>query len=553
MATQTTNLGLTKPAGADYVQISDFNSNSDLVDAAIGKLAELRTNVKTSLVAAINEAMISGGTDSPYINSANGHWMQWNNTLLKFEDTSVTASGSMWYNGTAITGTSPTAAVFATGITFAHVGDLYLNTQTSLVYWCANEGNAATATWRYLCSIKGAQGIQGNTGPTGTTFTPAVNSQGIISWSNDGGKTNPPSVNIKGPKGDPGTGLDIRGTYATVAELQASVQSPQQGWMYNVGTQAPYRVYMYDSSAGWLDQGQLQGPTGSTGKSAYNAAVEAGYVGNEDTFNAQMAAMPTHITDTNNPHRVTKGQVGLGNVDNTSDLSKPISTATQAALNDKPNMVIAEIPKGRMRGDVDGDGKITENDVVLVGGQTAGAITLTGADLWCADINGDNRVNGTDRLQLNRYFHGLSNALTTIPTFADYYNNWTYHKVDAASGYWTTDIIINELSNSALKYKLLMAINGHFAEGMFYKIERSAKSITTDGQAETKTVLTIYSKYPPIEDTKCLIYYSEDSNASADTYTIIVDTLVTEAEIEAQLPTALPDSTITSTWNSVTV
>lgn len=322
MATQTTNLGLTKPAGADYVQISDFNSNSDLVDAAIGKLAELRTNVKTSLVAAINEAMISGGTDSPYINSENGHWMQWNNTLLKFEDTGVTASGSMWYNGTAITGTSPTAAVFATGITFAHVGDLYLNTQTSLVYWCAKEGDTTTATWRYLCSIKGAQGIQGNTGPTGTTFTPAVNSQGIISWSNDGNKPNPPSVSIKGPKGEPGTGLDIRGTYATLAELQAAVQSPQQGWMYNVGTQAPYRVYMYDSSNGWLDQGQLQGPTGSTGKSAYNAAVEGGYQGNEDTFNAQMAAIPTHISNTDNPHSVTKEQVGLGNLANERQYSQ---------------------------------------------------------------------------------------------------------------------------------------------------------------------------------------------------------------------------------------
>ena len=219
----------------------------------------------------------------------------------------------------------------------------------------------------------------------------------------------------------------------------------------------------------------------------------------------------------------------------------------------KSGLIDTTIPKGRMRGDVDGDGKITENDVVLVTGQVTGAITLTGADLWCADINGDNRVNGTDRLQLNRYLSGRPSNLTTTPTFADYYNNWTYHKVDNLSGYWTTDIIINELSNSALKYKLLMAINGHFAEGMFYKIERSTKSITIDGQAETKTVLTIYSKYPPIEDTKCLIYYSEDSNASADTYTIIVDTLVTEAEIEAQLPTAIPDSTITSTWNSVTV
>lgn len=42
-----------------------------------------------------------------------------------------------------------------------------------------------------------------------------------------------------------------------------------------------------------------------------------------------------HITDYNNPHQVTKEQVGLGNVDNTSDLDKPISTATQNALDQK--------------------------------------------------------------------------------------------------------------------------------------------------------------------------------------------------------------------------
>lgn len=333
MATQTSNLGLTKPAGTDFVQVTDFNGNSDIVDRSIGKLSELRTNVKSSLVEAINEAMISGGTDSPYVNQNNGHWMQWNNTLLKFEDTGIVASGSMWYNGTAITGTSATPSAFATSISLAHVGDLYLNIQTANVYWCAKEGNASVATWRYLCSIKGLTGDTGPIGPTGTTFTPAVNSQtGIISWSNDGGKTNPPSVSIKGPKGDPGVGLDIRGTYATLSDLQNAVTSPQQGWMYNVGASAPYRVYMYDSSAGWLDQGQLQGPTGSTGKSAYNAAVEAGYTGNEDTFNAQMAEMPTHITNTNNPHSVNKSQIGLSDVDNTSDLEKPISNA-QSAVN----------------------------------------------------------------------------------------------------------------------------------------------------------------------------------------------------------------------------
>lgn len=42
-----------------------------------------------------------------------------------------------------------------------------------------------------------------------------------------------------------------------------------------------------------------------------------------------------HLIDENNPHNVTKAQVGLANVDNTSDANKPISTATQTALDNK--------------------------------------------------------------------------------------------------------------------------------------------------------------------------------------------------------------------------
>ena len=40
-----------------------------------------------------------------------------------------------------------------------------------------------------------------------------------------------------------------------------------------------------------------------------------------------------HTSDYQNPHHVTKAQVGLDNVDNTADINKPISTATQNALN----------------------------------------------------------------------------------------------------------------------------------------------------------------------------------------------------------------------------
>jgi hypothetical protein len=39
-----------------------------------------------------------------------------------------------------------------------------------------------------------------------------------------------------------------------------------------------------------------------------------------------------HLSNTSNPHSVTAAQVGLGNVDNTSDANKPVSTATQTAL-----------------------------------------------------------------------------------------------------------------------------------------------------------------------------------------------------------------------------
>lgn len=47
---------------------------------------------------------------------------------------------------------------------------------------------------------------------------------------------------------------------------------------------------------------------------------------------ATVSALSAHTSNTSNPHSVTKTQVGLGNVDNTSDLNKPISTATQTAL-----------------------------------------------------------------------------------------------------------------------------------------------------------------------------------------------------------------------------
>ena len=53
---------------------------------------------------------------------------------------------------------------------------------------------------------------------------------------------------------------------------------------------------------------------------------------------ARESVVTAHTGNTSNPHNVTKTQVGLGNVDNTSDANKPVSTATQTALNLKANL-----------------------------------------------------------------------------------------------------------------------------------------------------------------------------------------------------------------------
>lgn len=58
-------------------------------------------------------------------------------------------------------------------------------------------------------------------------------------------------------------------------------------------------------------------------------------VGNTDTdLTALETKVNQHIANKSNPHGVTKAQVGLGNVNNTSDADKPVSTAQATAIAD---------------------------------------------------------------------------------------------------------------------------------------------------------------------------------------------------------------------------
>ena len=65
----------------------------------------------------------------------------------------------------------------------------------------------------------------------------------------------------------------------------------------------------------------------------------SGSISSEDSVARD--AIGNHKSDTSNPHNVTPAQIGLGNVDNTSDLDKPISTAVQKAIDSKADKTVA--------------------------------------------------------------------------------------------------------------------------------------------------------------------------------------------------------------------
>ena len=99
------------------------------------------------------------------------------------------------------------------------------------------------------------------------------------------------------------------------------------------------------------------------------------------SLKANLSDLSNHINDLTNPHSVTAAQVGLGNVNNTSDINKPVSTATQTALNLKADQLttytktevdaaIGDGGGGDLTADVTSDvnvGSISTADVVTSG------------------------------------------------------------------------------------------------------------------------------------------------------------------------------------------
>lgn len=78
---------------------------------------------------------------------------------------------------------------------------------------------------------------------------------------------------------------------------------------------------------------------GVPGKSAYETAKEGGYAGTEEEFNQALTSVPSHITDTENPHSVTAIQVGAYSKAESDTLlqNKADSTVLQSHITNTEN------------------------------------------------------------------------------------------------------------------------------------------------------------------------------------------------------------------------
>lgn len=109
----------------------------------------------------------------------------------------------------------------------------------------------------------GAQGEKGDTGaqgPKGDT--------GAQGPKGDPGERGPKGeTGAQGPKGETGAGFLVKGYYGSLSALKTSVQNPEAGDAYGVGSSEPYDIYIFDGVTGnWINNGKLQGVKGDTGE-----------------------------------------------------------------------------------------------------------------------------------------------------------------------------------------------------------------------------------------------------------------------------------------------
>lgn len=209
-----------------------------------------------------------------------------------------------------------------------------------------------------------------------------------------------------------------------------------------------------------------------------------------------------HIKDFNNPHKVTKEQVGLGNVDNTSDLDKPISVAQdnrfkeieQAVLNvgTSSNRYTDEqiaIEKGeRIEGDA-ASNRYTDSQINIVEGK----LNTETVERVAADKALDNKIDSITAVQI-RNKGVIECTETEVQTVATQYMIDNYQR--QPKNFDGLVITVTDKSNDKILYIYSEASNIWINSGIndvdlsdYYTKEQIDEKLTATNQSIQQEVI----------------------------------------------------------------
>ena len=96
----------------------------------------------------------------------------------------------------------------------------------------------------YAKGDKGDKGEQGEKGDKGAVFTPHLDNEGNLSWTNDGGYENPETKNIRGPQGPKGDKGDKGDTFTYEDMTEADKDDLRSNFLTAVVDEGSYPEFL---------------------------------------------------------------------------------------------------------------------------------------------------------------------------------------------------------------------------------------------------------------------------------------------------------------------
>lgn len=214
--------------------------------------------------------------------------------------------------------------------------------------------------------------LKGPAGADGTTYTPHVSEAGVLSWTNESGKTNPDPVNIKGPQGE--TGADGIG----IQSVEQTTASTKDG-----GTNVITVTKTDGTSFTFTVKNGTKGSTGATG-----AAGKDGYTperGTDYWTEADIATIQSYIDNKINTEL--------------SGINTLLGSGIQISftIDDGGSSVETyNVVNGTTWAEWIGTGRLVFNDSLVL--YIYGGVVATEAGVYALSLDGSTAVSGSDKI-----------------------------------------------------------------------------------------------------------------------------------------------------------